>query len=328
MKRVSIFLALVCVAFSAEGYRLLKKYPVPGDGGWDYLTVDSAARRIYVSHGTQVQVLDEDSGAVLASIPGKGVHGIALAATAGRGFITNGTGDSVTVFDLKTLQPAGEIPTGKKPDAILYDDFTRLVFANNADSGTSTAIDTTTAKAVGTVKLGGAPEASASDGKGFVFTNIEDKSELVKIDAKALKVVARWTLDPCQQPSALTIDRVSRRLYVGCRNKVMVVVDADSGKVVASAPIGDHVDAAVFDAATKTVFFSNQDGTMNVFQAESPDRVRLVETAQTGQGAKTMAFDPKTKQAFLATAEYGEAPAGKKGRAMKPGSFAVLVMSR
>lgn len=206
MKRLCLVLALACVAMAAGGYRLLKKYPLPGDGGWDYLTVDAAARRLYVSHGTQVHVLDLDSGAMLASIPAQGAHGVALAPQVGHGFITNGTSDNVTIFDLKTWQAAAMVPTGKKPDAIVYDDHTMRIFANNGGRASSTVIDAANGKVLGTVELGGGPESSVADGKGFVFTNLEDKSEMVKIDAETMTVVARWKLAPCEAPSSLGIE--------------------------------------------------------------------------------------------------------------------------
>ena len=278
-----MILALGCALTAADGYRLLKKYPLPGEGGWDYLTLDAASRRLYVSHGSQVHVLDADSGEVLGSIPAKGSHGVALAPEFGRGFITNGSADNVTMFDLKTLKPLGEVATGKKPDAIAYDEATKRVFANNGDSDSSTVINAADGKVLGTVDLGGGPESSAADGKGMVFTNLEDKSEMVKIDARAMKVVARWKLAPCEQPSALAMDRANRRLFAGCRNHVMAVVDADSGKVVTTAPIGDHVDAAVFEVETKLVFLSNGDGTVNVFHEDSPDQVSAVEVIQTSR---------------------------------------------
>jgi DNA-binding beta-propeller fold protein YncE len=328
MKRIVFVVALSCAVMAADGYRLLKKFPVPGEGGWDYLTVDAAARRLYVSHSSEVNVLDADSGAVVGSIPGKGIHGIALAPEFGRGYITNGGSDNLTVFDMKTLKPLGDVATGKKPDAILYDPATKRVFANNGGSDSSTVVNAADGAVLGTVDLGGGPEASASDGSGFVFTNLEDKSEMVKIDAKAMKVVARWNLAPCEQPSALAMDRAGRRLFAGCRNHTMAVVDADSGKVVFTAPIGDHVDAAAFEAATKMVFLSNGDGTLNVFHEDSPNRLSAVETVQTQSGAKTMALDTKTHNVYLSAAEYAANNAAKKGRSVKPGSFAVLVVGK
>jgi DNA-binding beta-propeller fold protein YncE len=188
-------------------------------------------------------------------------------------------------------------------------------------------IDAATGKVLGTVELGGGPESSAADGKGFVYTNLEDKSEMVKIDAKAMKVVARWKLAPCEAPSSLGIDRATSRLFAGCRNKLMALVDAGSGKVIQTAPIGDHVDATAFDSETRLVYFSNGDGTVNIFHEDSPERLSAVETVQTQAGAKTMALDPVTHQVFLSAAEYGPSEGTKKGK-MKPGSFGVLVFGR
>jgi DNA-binding beta-propeller fold protein YncE len=326
MKWTWLAFSLATVVLAADGYHLLKKFPIPGDGGWDYLTVDPDARRVYVSHASQVQVLDSDSGAVLGSITAKGSHGIALANEFGRGFVTNGTGNNVTVFDLKTLKPISSVPTGDKPDAILYDRATKRVFANNGGGDSSTVINAADGKVLGTVDLGGAPESSAADGKGFIFTNLEDKSEMVKINAAEMKVVARWKLGACEKPSALAMDQANRRLFAGCRNHVMAMVNADTGAVILTEPIGDHVDAAAFDALTKKVFLSNGDGTINVFHEDSPDTLGVLETIRTQAGAKTVALDTKTHRLFLPVAEY-EAREGKK-RSIKPGSFELLVFGK
>jgi DNA-binding beta-propeller fold protein YncE len=327
LKLVTYFLILSSVAaVAASGYRLVAKYPVTGEGGWDYLTFDPASNRLFVSHGNQVHVLKADTGSEVASIPAKGSHGIALATESGRGYITNGSADNVTEFDLATLRTIAAIPTGKKPDAILYDPATRRIFANNGDSASSTVINAADGKVLGTVDLGGGPESSASDGKGMVFTNLEDKSELVKIDAAAMKVVARWPVGPCEQPSALAIDRSTRRLFAGCRNHLMALIDADSGKVILTRPIGDHVDAAAFDPDTKRIFFSNGDGSINVFHLDSPATISSVETVRTQAGAKTMALDPKTHRLYLSAAEYEPAESGQR-RKVKPGSFSVLVFA-
>ena len=308
--------------FGAAGYHPLTRISVPGNGGFDYLTVDQAGRRLYVSHGTQVDVLDVDSGAITGKIADtKGVHGIAVAPEFNRGFTSNGQTNDVTIFDLKTLAVAGRVPTGKKPDAIIYDPATKRVIANNGDSDSSTIINAADATVAGTVDLGGGPEFAAADGKGKVYINLEDKSEMVKIDPVALKLEARWPLKPCEAPSALAMDSATRRLFAGCRNHLMAVVNADTGKVVASMPIGDHVDAAAFDAATRLVFLSNGDGTVDIFHEDSPDHYTAVEKVQTEPGAKTMAFDPKTQKIFLSVAE-------REGRTIKPGTFHVLVYGR
>jgi YVTN family beta-propeller protein len=291
----------------AGGDSVTKKIPIPGQGSWDYLTVDAAARRLYVSHGTQVEVLDVDSGAIVGNIPNTpGVHGIAIAPELGRGFVSNGQASTVTIFDLKTLKPIAEVPTGKKPDAIIYDPATSRVFAFNGGSNSATAIDAANGKVAGTVDLGGGPEFAAADGKGFVFDNLEDESQVVKINARDLKVEQRWPTAPCKAPSSIAIDRNNRRLFLGCRSKVMAVMNADTGQLITALPIGDHVDATAFDEATKLIFNSNGEGTVTVIHQDSPDKYSVIETVKTLPKAKTMALDPKTHQLFLSTSENGQ----------------------
>jgi len=297
-------LVFSAAASSNNGYTITKKIPIPGQGSWDYLTVDESARRLYVTHGTQVEVLDVDSGAVVGKIDKlHGIHGVALAPELGRGFVTNGQTSSVTVFDLKTLKAIQEIPTGKKPDAIIYDPATSRVFAFNGDANSATAIEAATGKVAGTVDLGGGPEFAAADGNGFVFNNLEDESLLVKIDARKLVVEQRWPTAPCQSPSSMAIDRVNRRLFVGCRSKVMAVMNADNGKVITTLPIGDHVDATAYDPSTHLIFNSNGEGTITVIRQDDPDTYTVIDTIKTLPHAKTMALDPKTHQIFLSTAQ-------------------------
>jgi YVTN family beta-propeller protein len=299
--------ALLSGAAWAAEYSVTKKIPIPGQGSWDYLAVDESARRLYVSHGTQVEVLDIDSGSVVGSIPKTpGVHGIAVAPEFGRGFVSNGQASNVTIFDLKTLNAIGEVPTGKKPDAIIYDPATKRVFAFNGDSNSATAIDAASGKVAGTVDLGGGPEFAAADGKGYVYDNLEDESLVLKINARDLKVEQRWPTAPCSKPSSMAIDPENRRLFIGCRSRVMAVMDADSGKVITTLPIGDHVDATVFDPESKLIFNSNGEGTVTVIQQEGPDKYSVVQTVKTAPRAKTMALDPKTHQLFLSTAENGQ----------------------
>ena len=216
---------------SAAGYQVVKKIPIPGQGSWDYLTVDERARRLYVSHGTRVEVLDVDSGAIVGKIPNTlGVHGIAIAPELGRGFVSDGKSSTVTIFDLKTLKILGEIPTGKGPDAIIYDPATSQVFAFNGDGNSTTVIQAADGKVAGTIDLGGGPEFAAADGAGHVFDNLEDQSLVVKIDSRNLKVEQRWPTAPCQSPSSMAMDRPNRRLFIGCRSKVMAVMNADTGR--------------------------------------------------------------------------------------------------
>jgi YVTN family beta-propeller protein len=299
--------ALSAAAAQSGGYSVIKKIPIAGTGSWDYLSVDEGARRLYVSHGTQVEVVDIDALTVVGSIPNTpGVHGIAIAPEAGRGFVSNGKSSTVTIFDLKTLKPIADVPTGQKPDAIIYDPGTSRVFAFNGGGNSATAIDAASGKVAGTVDLGGGPEFAAADGKGYVFNNLEDESLLLKINSRELKVEQRWPTAPCASPSSMAIDRANRRLFLGCRSKVMAVVDADSGKVITTLPIGDHVDATAFDTETKLIFNSNGEGTITVIHEDSPDKYSVVETVKTLPRAKTMALDPKTHRLFLSTAENGQ----------------------
>ena len=301
------FVPAAVAAPPANGYSIVKKIPIPGQGSWDYLIVDEAARRLYVSHATQVEVLDVDSGSIVGSIPNtQGVHGIAVAPELGRGFTSNGQASTVTMFDLKTLKPIADVPVGKKPDAIIFDPATSRVFAFNGDSNSATAIDAATGKVAGKVDLGGGPEYAAADGNGFVYNNLEDESLVLKIDSRKLTVEQRWPTAPCASPSSMAIDRANRRLFVGCRSKVMAVMNADTGKVITTLPIGDHVDATAYDPQTKLIFNSNGEGSITVIRQDSPDKYSVVETVKTVPKAKTMALDPKTHQLFLSTAESNQ----------------------
>lgn len=298
---------LVGASVADGGYSVTKKIPLPGQGGFDYLTVDEAARRLYVSHGTQVEVLDIDSLAVVGNIPKTpGVHGVAIAPESGRGFVSNGQAATVTIFDLKTLARIADVPTGQKPDAIIYDSATSRVFAFNGGSNSVTAIDAASGKVAGTVDLGGGPEFAAADGRGYVFDNLEDESQVLKINSRELKVERRWSTAPCASPSSMAMDRANRRLFLGCRSKVMAVMNADNGQVITTLPIGDHVDATAFDPETKLIFNSNGEGSITVIHQDDPDKYSLVETVKTAPRAKTMALDPKTHRLFLSTAESGQ----------------------
>jgi len=317
-------------AGAAEGYRLLKTVPVPGDGGWDYVSVDEAGRRVYISHGNQVDVLDADTYELKGTIADtKGVHGIALAPDLGRGFTSNGRTDTVTIFDLKTLKSVGEVKTGKGPDSIIYDPSSKRVFAFCGRGGSATVIDASAGKEAGTIELGGQPEFAAADGDGHVFVNLEDKNMLLKLDAKKMTVLERWPLAPGETPTGLAIDPKNQRLFVGCRKKMMVVVSSESGKVVANEKIGDRVDAAAFDPETGMVFFSCGDGTVSVFHQDEPDKYSAVETIKTKTGSKTMALDRKTHKLFLPSADFKANPDNPRARpTMVPKTFAVLVYGK
>jgi len=294
-------------AAGGSGYKVIKKIPVAGEGGWDYLNIDSEARRLYVSHGTRVEVIDLDTDKVVGQIPDTaGVHGIALVSDVGRGYTSNGKSNNATAFDLKTLKVLGQVPTGNKPDAIIYDPASKRVFTFNGDGNSATAINAADGKVAGTVDLGGGPEFATADGSGKVFVNLEEENMTVAFDSKELKVLNKWPLDPCKTPTAMAIDRKNRRLFVGCRSQVAAIVNADTGKVIQTLPIGDHVDAAAFDAEAGLVFFSNGDGTINIIHQDSPDHYTAVDTVKTAPRAKTMAFDPVTKRIYLSTAEAGQ----------------------
>ena len=313
----------------ASGYQIKKSLPVGGDEGWDYVAVDSNARRVYVSHGTHVVVLDADSGATVGDIPDtQGVHGIAIAADLGRGFTSNGRANTVTIFDLKTLKTIGTVNAGTNPDAIVYDATTKRVFTMNGRSQDLTAINAADGTVVGTVALGGKPEFVVVDGKGGMFLNLEDKSEIVAFDPQKLMVLKVWALAPCEEPSGLAIDVKSRRLFAGCGNKMVAVVNADTGKVVATPKIGDGVDANAFDPETQFVFASNGEGTLTVIHEDSPDKYTVVENVPTKKSARTMGLDLKSHDVFLPAAEFDAPAAGERRGKMKPGSFVVLQLSR
>ncbi|HTK77939.1 MAG TPA: YncE family protein [Gemmataceae bacterium] len=327
---VGLFALIVTGAALAapESYHLLKTIPVPGDGGWDYVFVDAAARRVYVSHATQVDVLDADSGDRKGKIGDTaGVHGITVAPGLGRGFTSNGRSNSVTIFDVQSLKPLGTVPTGRNPDCIIYEPVTRRVFAFNGGGASATVIEAADGKVAGTIALEGKPEFAAADTKGHVFVNLEDKNEVVRLDARNMKVLDRWPVAPGKTPVSLAMDTANRRVFIGCRSKMLVVMDADTGKVVATGPIGERVDAGAYDPETKLVFNSCGDGTVSVFRQDSPDTYSPMATIKTRPGSKTMGLDPKTHRLFLPAVEYKAAePGAPKARPTPvPGSFAVLV---
>jgi DNA-binding beta-propeller fold protein YncE len=301
---LAAILGLAIPVAKSSGYHVFKKVPLPDSGGWDYLTVDEAARRLYISHATQVVVLDADALEIVGKIPGlSGVHGIAIAPEFGRGFITAGQMDAVIVFDLKTLAKIGEVTVEEKPDAIVYDSATKRVFSMNGDSGSSSVIDASDGHVVGTIVLGGGPEFTVADGNGSVYVNLEDRSELLRIDSKALMVKDRWPVAPCKAPSSLALDAQNRRLFLGCRSKVMAVVDADSGKVINTYPIGDKVDASAFDPSARVVFNSTGDGNVFAFHQDSADEYTALEVIPTIPGSKTMTLDRTTQRLFVPASE-------------------------
>ena len=302
MRNFSIFVFVLLASapgFAAPKYTLHKTVSAPGEGGWDYLIVDESDRRVYISHSQQVEVMDADTFELVGKIADtKGVHGIALATDLGHGYTSNGRANTVTIFDLKTLKPLGELKTGKNPDSIIYDPSSKRVFAFNGGDKTATVIDAAQQKVIGTIELEGKPESPAVDGAGNLFVTIEDKSKLAKIDTHKLKVLENWPLAPGETAVGLAIDTKNKRLFVGCRNKLLVVVNAENGKVLAKQPIGERVDATAFDPATGDIFCSCGDGTVTVIRDGGGDQYSVVETIKTKVGSKTMALDRKTTISF------------------------------
>jgi YVTN family beta-propeller protein len=318
-----IVLAAMATVATGADYKVTKTWKLGGDGGWDYLTADSAGHRLFIARATRVMVVDTESGKQVGEIPETaGVHGVALVPEIGRGFTSNGREDTVSVFDLKSLAVEKKIKVGSGPDAILYDPFSKRVFTFNGKGHDTTAVDASKGEVVGKIELGGKPEFAATDEKGTVFVNIEDTSELVAFDPQKLTVKSRWKLADCEEPTGLAIDRKSRRLFAGCGNKKMAVVDADSGKVVASPAIGDGCDATAFDLDRGLAFASAGDGSITVIREDGGDKFSVAQTLTTQKGARTMTLDARTHQLFTVTANVGPRPERK----VEPGSFVVLVL--
>jgi hypothetical protein len=312
-----------------SGYHVIKSIPISGEGGWDYVTVDSDARRIYLSHATQVVVLDADSYAVVGSIPDtQGVHGVTIASRRGRGFTSNGRSNDVTIFDLKTLKTIGTVKTDANPDAITYDPVSKRVFTFNGRGKNTTAINAADGTVVGTLALGGKPEFAVADGMGSIFVNNEDTSEVIQMDTQKITETHRWPLAPCKSPSGLAMDLSNRRLFSVCDEKVMAVVNADTGKVVATPAICDGPDASAFDPSTGYVFASCGDGNLTVIHEDSPDKYTVVENVATKRSARTMGLDLKTHNIFLPAADFDPPAPGERRGKMKPGSFVLLVVGK
>jgi len=306
---------------------------IGGDGGWDYLVVQPETSRLFVSHAKQVVVVDLKAKSIIGSIVANGVHGIALAPDLKRGFISNGAGDTVTVFDLTTLKILATLPAGKNPDAICYEPATHRVFAFNGKSGTATVIDAINEKVIGEIPLEGKPEFAVTDGHGSVFDNLEDKSQVLKINAATLLIEARWNLPEGSEPSGLAIDPAHQRLFVVCGNQTMVVVDNSSGKLITTLPIGKGVDACAYDPIGKRVLASCGDGTMTVVNQGDADTYAIAEKVTTEPRARTMAFDPTTGAAYLPTAKFGPVPAATPDHPnprppILPDSLEILVVTK
>jgi DNA-binding beta-propeller fold protein YncE len=318
------------IAQTKSEYKILHKFSLEGDGGWDYITADDSEARLFVSHGTIVQVVNMKDGKTIATISNlNGVHGIALAPEFNKGFITNGRDSTVTVFDLKTYAALSRVKvTGANPDAVLYDPFSKKVFVYNGRSSNATVMDAGTSTIVSTIPLDGKPEFSVSDGKGNVYVNIEDKSEISRINSTTLKVEQTWSIKPGEEPSGLALDNSTNRLF-SVTDGLMVISDAQSGKVITTLPIGNRVDGVAFDAGLKRAYSSNGDGTITVVQEENANSFKVLETIPTQKGARTICVDKKSHHLYLPTAEFGETPPVTKENprprpSVKPNSFVVL----
>jgi YVTN family beta-propeller protein len=332
---VGCFLIMCCSSIlkaqtKTPEYKVANKFHIEGDGGWDYLNADESTGRIFVSHGTIVQVIAEKDGKLLGTIPDtKGVHGIAIATDLNKAFISNGRDTSVTIIDLKALTFITKVAvTGQNPDAILYDPFSHKVFVYNGRSANATVIDGTTNKVIATIKLDGKPENSVTDGKGKIYVNIEDKGVITVINSTSNKVEQTWSIAPGEEASGMALDNENHRLFTVCSNKLMVILDALTGKVITTLPIGGGSDGAAFDPGLKRAYSSNGEGTLTVVQEISPNEFKVLENVPTLPGARTITVDRKTHHIFLSTAEYEAAgtSAGNTNRrpAIKPGTFMVL----
>jgi YVTN family beta-propeller protein len=327
---ILVVLAIHVASFAqknAPEYKVVKTIPVDGNGGWDYLTVDKPTQRLFISHGTCVEVVDLKTDKLIGQIQGTpGVHGIVTIPALGKGFITAGRIDSVVVFDLKTLAVTGRIPTGKNPDAILYDEFSNRIFTFNGRSNSITAIDAKTDKVLGTLPVSGKPEAAVSDGKGKVFCNIEDKSTIVKFDALTLKIDAEWLLDPGKEPTGIDLDRKNQRLFSACsESKQIVVMDAATGKVITTLPMGEGCDGIVFVPADRTIVASNGEGTATIVHQEGRDSYKVVQTLPTRERARTITYDETTGLFYLPSAAVAMDNGKRK---VEPGSFKITVISK
>ena len=313
----------------ASGYHVIKTVPVPGDEGWDYVYVDSDARRVYISHGSHVVVMNADTYAIEGDIPDtQGVHGIAVASDLGRGFISAGRANTAVIFDLKNLKTLGTVKTDANPDAIVYDPASKRVFTFNGRGKNSTAINAAEGSVAGTIPLADKPEFAVADGKGTIFVNGEDTSNLIVLDSQNVKETHRWPLAPCKSPSGLAADLKTRRLMAVCDDKVSSIVDADSGKVVANPAICEGPDAAAFDPSSNYFFASCGDGNLTVIHEDSPNTYTVVENVPTKKTARTMGLDLKTHKIFLPSAEFDPPAPGERRGKMKPGSFAIIVVGK
>ncbi|HKE91763.1 MAG TPA: hypothetical protein VKB45_15620 [Gemmatimonadales bacterium] len=322
------------VGLRSQSYHVTHTYTLGGAGGWDYLSLDTVGHRLFVARQDRVMVLDPASGKLLAEIPGLNrAHGVAFDYAGGKGFATSGGDSSVVIFDLKTLRVTGRTMVAPDADAVLFDAATKRIFTFNGDSRSASVIDAASGKNIGTIDLGGGPEFAVSAGDGKLYVNLEDSSAVVEIDAAAMKVLRRWPLAPCESPSGLAIDREHHRLFSGCHNQVMAISDAQAGKVVATVPIGQGVDANRFDPGTQLAFASTGDGNITVVHEDGPDTYTVVGNVATKRGARTMEVDLKSHVVYTVSADFGQPPAPTADQPrprppILPGSFALLELER
>ncbi|MEA3207749.1 MAG: hypothetical protein QOE70_806 [Chthoniobacter sp.] len=318
-------LSIVAPLHGADAYRFLKEIPIGGEGGWDYVSIDQASRRLFVTHATKVVVVDLDTDRIVGEIADTpGVHGFALAPELGRGFASNGKENKVSIVDLKTLQTLAKVETGENPDAILFEPVQGEVYAFNGRGKSATVFEAKTGRAVATIPLPGKPEFATTDAQaGRIFCNIEDKSVVVAIDIKTHAVVNTWPIAPGESASGMAIDTAHHRLFLGCENKLMVMMDSETGKVLASVPIGARVDANVFDPATQLAFSSNGEGNVTIAHEDTPEKLTVVQTLPTEPSARTMTFDPKTRRIYLPSAKLEPVP-GQRPKVVAD-TFKILV---
>jgi DNA-binding beta-propeller fold protein YncE len=323
-------IAAAALAQSSSSYRVTHTYLLGGNGSWDYVVPDPPHHRLFIARQDRVMVVDENSGKLIGEVAGvKGAHGTAIVESTGHGFATQGSDQSVLMFDLKTFQPLGRIPAAEDADAIVYDSASNRVFTFNGDAHSSTVIDPKAGKLITNIALGGKPEYGVSAGDGNVYANLTDTGEVVEIDAKSATVSRRWSTAPCKNPVSMAIDAAHHRLFSGCRSGVMAVSDYKAGKVVATVPIGQGVDGAGYDSASGDAFASNADGTLTVIHQDTPDRYHVAQTLETPQASRNMGLDPTNHRVYVVSAKFGELPAGGRGRRpVLPDTFSLMVIER
>jgi YVTN family beta-propeller protein len=331
LKKILFFCFLIAIGLNIFGQQntlhVADTFHIKSSGGWDYIFADTASSKLFVSHGTQVNVIDKNTGDSLGIIPNTtGVHGIALVHNLNKGFTSNGRINNVFVFDLNTLQITDSIATGENPDAIFYDEYSKKIITCNGRSKNITVIDPSTNKVVATIDVKGKPETAVSDNAGKIFINNEDASEIEVVDINAMKLIYSWSISPGESPSGLSIDRNTRRLFAGCDNNLLMVIDATNGKIIDKLPIGDGCDGTAFDPELKTIYSSNGDGTLTVIKEISKDKFKVENNLPTKRGARTLSVDVKTHNIYLPTADFGQSTDSTKRPPVIPGSFEILVV--